>query len=217
MDSLGYPFCQGRILSESEEDCGQYDDYKEVFWVTGAAMCVRSKLFKDFEGFDADFFAHMEEIDLCWRMKQAGYQMAFVPDSVVYHKGGGTLSYLSPRKTYLNFRNGLSLLLKNERGLKLMWLFPLRLILDWIAAIRFTMVHERGYAIAVVRAHLYILSHFARIWRKRRAVLQLARRFRVGPDNSNTGRYKGSIIWEFFILRKKKYMDLSRVQSKSLT
>ncbi len=215
MDALGYPFCQGRILSEVEEDCGQYDEIKEVFWVTGAAMCLRAELFHKLKGFDSDFFAHMEEIDLCWRMKQAGYQVAYVPNSVVYHKGGGTLSYLSPRKTYLNFRNGLSLLLKNEKGLKLLWLFPLRLVLDWIALVRFLVVREGGNALAVIKAHGYMIKNFFRSWSKRKEVLRISNKHRVDKDNTATGRYQGSIIWEFFVLGKKRYADLSRIQSKS--
>ncbi|MCB0687010.1 MAG: bifunctional riboflavin kinase/FAD synthetase [Saprospiraceae bacterium] len=216
IDRLGYPFCQGRILSEVEEDFGQYDQYKEIFWTTGAAMVIRKNLFEKIGGFDADFFAHMEEIDLCWRLKQLGYKMYVYPASVVYHKGGGTLSYQSPRKTYLNFRNGMSLLLKNERGLTLIWLLPLRIILDFVAALRFTMVGELDNAFAVVKATGYTLINFPRTWFKRQRILKLKRRYKIGSDNTDTGRYKGSIIWEFFIKGRRKYHELRYFSNKYL-
>jgi GT2 family glycosyltransferase len=210
LDIYGYPFCRGRILSEVEQDFGQYEEEKEIFWVTGAAMCIRKKAFHDFGGFDADFFAHMEEIDLCWRMKQAGYKMKVVPDSVVYHEGGGTLSYLSPRKTFLNFRNGLCLLIKNEKGLKLIWLLPLRIILDFIAGIRFLLVKEYGNSKAVMKAMLSNAYHFFYNYGKRRKTLKQVRTYSIGPPNLKSGRYHGSIIWEFFIRGKKKYSDLRK-------
>ncbi|NND05373.1 MAG: glycosyltransferase family 2 protein [Saprospiraceae bacterium] len=213
MDTLGYPFCQGRILSEVEQDFGQYDKAREVFWATGAAMSIRRKVFMDFGGFDGSFFAHMEEIDLCWRMKQAGYQIWTQPDSVIYHQGGGTLSYTSPRKTYLNFRNGMSLLIKNEKGLKLLWLFPVRLALDLLAGLRFIIVAEWKNAWAVVKAMLYTFRHFFSTWKKRKHILALTQKLSIGEDNTNSGRYQGSIVWEFFLLGKKKYHDLRKVPS----
>ncbi len=216
MDYLGYPFCQGRILSNVEEDLGQYDQSKEVFWCSGAALIVRKETFEKFEGFDADFFAHMEEIDLCWRLKQAGYQMLYTPKSVVYHKGGGTLSYQSPRKTYLNFRNGLSLLVKNEKGLKLLWLLPLRVVLDLVACLRFFVVGEGRNGVAVIKALLYNLIYLPHIVSKRYQMRALIKRYRMGPDNTKTGRYLGSIVWEFFVLGKKKYADLRRVVSNRM-
>jgi len=213
MDSLGYPFCQGRILSEVEEDQGQYDEAREVFWATGAAMALRHKVFTDFGGFDGSFFAHMEEIDLCWRMKQSGYQIWVIPSSVIYHQGGGTLSYTSPRKTYLNFRNGMSLLLKNEKGFKLLWLFPLRLALDLLAGVRFVIVGEWQNARAVMKAMLYTFRHFSSTWSKRRHILDNRAKLSVGKDNTDSGRYFGSIVWEFFLLGRKKYHDLKKVSS----
>ncbi len=213
LDTLGYPFCQGRILSEVEEDLNQYDEVTEVFWCSGAAMVTRAKDFKKFLGFDADFFAHMEEIDYCWRLKQAGYRMMVIPQSVVYHLGGGTLSYLSPRKTYLNFRNGLNLLLKNEKGNKLLWLFPVRVLLDLVASIRFLLVGEFSNAKAVAQAYASVARHFVATWRKRKHILALVNKYRIGPDNSDAGRYWGSIVWEFFVLGRKKYADLGRIIS----
>lgn len=214
MDKLGYPFCQGRLLNEVETDLGQYDDAKEIFWTSGAAMMIRKDLFEKVGGFDADFFAHMEEIDLCWRLKQSGYKHYVVPESVVYHLGGGTLSYLSPRKTYLNFRNGMSLLLKNEKGYTLLWLFPIRILLDIIAMIRFALIGELGNARAIPKAYMYIFRHFSSIWSKRKLILETRNRIKVAEDNTSAGRYQGSIVWEFFILGKKKYLDLRHI-SKS--
>ena len=213
MDWLGYPFCQGRILNEVEDDLGQYDISREVFWATGAAMVIRKKVFEEFGGFDADFFAHMEEIDLCWRLKKAGYQIYVVPDSVVYHLGGGTLSYLSPKKTYLNFRNGLTLLLKNEKTLKLLWLLPMRAILDVVAALRFLLVGESGNARAVFKAMLYNVTHLGNALRKRKAFRKKLPELSIGSDNTMTGRYKGSIIWEYFALGKRKYSELKHFSS----
>lgn len=216
IDRFGYPFCQGRILSEVEEDFGQYDQAKEIFWTTGAAMVIRKNLFQKIGGFDPDFFAHMEEIDLCWRLKQMGYKMYVVPNSVVYHKGGGTLAYDSPRKTYLNFRNGMSLLLKNEKGLTLLWLLPVRIILDLVAALRFLVVGEGENALAVVRALVYSVINFPKTWFKRRKILKLRKRYKVGEDNSEAGRYRGSIIWEFFIKGRRKYHELRYFSKKYL-
>ncbi len=214
IDWLGYPFCQGRILSEVEEDYGQYDRTKEIFWATGAAMVIRRKTFVDFGGFDASFFAHMEEIDLCWRMKKAGYRISVVPVSVIYHKGGGTLNYTSPRKTYLNFRNGMTLLLKNERGLKLLWMLPLRLAMDLLAGIRFIFVGEGENAQAVWKAMTYTFRHIPETWKKRKRTEQLIKSLSIGPDNTRAGRYLGSIVWEFFVLGKKNYRELRKISSK---
>jgi len=122
MDSLGYPFCRGRIFASLEEDRGQYDGMQEVFWASGAAFVIRNDVWKQMEGFDQTYWAHHEEIDLCWRVKRAGYKVVMYSDSVVYHLGGGTLSYDNPRKVFLNFRNNLTTLLKNESALKLLWL-----------------------------------------------------------------------------------------------
>ncbi|MCC6727591.1 MAG: glycosyltransferase family 2 protein, partial [Saprospiraceae bacterium] len=134
IDSLGYPFARGRIFDTVEKDNGQYDNPVEIFWASGCCMMVRGPLFHGFGGFDNDFFAHLEEIDLCWRFKRAGYKIMFTPRSTVYHLGGGTLGYHSPYKTYLNFRNSYYTLLKNQGVLKLAYLLPLRLMMDTLAA-----------------------------------------------------------------------------------
>ena len=142
--------------------------------------------------------------------------MYVVPSSVVYHLGGGTLSYESPRKTYLNFRNGMSLLLKNEKGFTLLWLFPIRLILDMIAGLRFLLIGEYGNAKAVIRSSTYVFFHLPEILSKRKRILAIRDRIKVAPSNVSAGRYQGSIIWEFFIMGRKKYHDLRHVAKRLL-
>ena len=137
IDYLGYPFCAGRIFERTEDDNGQYDKPREIFWASGAAMFVRSDLFHALGGLDEDFFAHMEEIDFCWRAKNAGYKIMYCPDSTVYHYGGGTLNKISPRKTFLNFRNSLLLLYKNLPASKLQNVLNKRKYLDKLAAFVF--------------------------------------------------------------------------------
>lgn len=137
IDKYGYPFCRGRVFQNLENDEGQYDDLREVFWATGACMFVRADLYHKVGGLDDSFFAHMEEIDLCWRLKNAGYKVYCCPQSKVYHIGGGTLPKNSPRKTYLNFRNNLSLLVKNLPRHRVRRIILYRILLDWIAAFKF--------------------------------------------------------------------------------
>lgn len=135
VNSLGYPYCRGRRFGRVEKDKGQYDSTIDIHWATGACMCVRTSVYMETGGLDADFFAHMEEIDLCWRMRNKGWRIACVPTSVVYHLGGGSLSYDSPRKMYLNFRNNLLMLYKNMR---FPWLvLGIRFFLDYAAAMMF--------------------------------------------------------------------------------
>ncbi len=153
IDLLGYPYCRGRIFNTLEQDTGQYNSNVDIFWASGACFMIRSEVFKQAGGFDADFFAHMEEIDLCWRVKSLGLKIAFVPNSVVYHVGGGTLNKTSPRKTYLNFRNGISLLIKNLPIPMLLVALPVRLILDWMAAFLFWKNESFSHFTAVFKAH----------------------------------------------------------------
>ncbi|MBK5279827.1 MAG: glycosyltransferase family 2 protein, partial [Bacteroidia bacterium] len=137
IDTLGYPFCRGRIFNSLEIDKHQYDDTLQIFWATGACLFVRAELFRKMEGFDEDFFAHMEEIDFCWKLNRAGYSVLYQGASTVYHLGGGTLSVSNPRKTYLNFRNGLSLIVKHLSTGHLLWKLPIRIFLDWVAIIKY--------------------------------------------------------------------------------
>lgn len=152
LSPLGYPYCRGRRLGRVEEDKGQYDSIVCVDWTSGACMCVRTSVYKELGGLDASFFAHMEEIDLCWRMRNAGWQLACVPQSMVYHLGGGSLSYNNPRKTYLNFRNNLLMIYKNRR---FPWaVLTIRFFLDYAAALMFLVTGKKESALSVWKARL---------------------------------------------------------------
>lgn len=167
IDRWGYPFCQGRIFQQLEEDRGQYDLIREVFWATGACMVVRAKLYHEFGGLDEEFFAHMEEIDFCWRLKNAGYKIGYYPQSVVYHVGAGTLPKSSWKKTYLNFRNNLFLLLKNLPKQRLIPVFTIRIVLDLVAAMKFLSQGAFRDAGAVFKAYASFYKKIGYIKRKR--------------------------------------------------
>ncbi|NCC71603.1 glycosyltransferase family 2 protein, partial [bacterium] len=167
IDTLGYPFCRGRLFQSIEIDNGQYNDTCEIFWATGACMFVRAEVYHKFGGLDEDFFAHMEEIDFCWRVKNAGYKIMYCADSVIYHVGGGTLPKSSSRKTYLNFRNNLSLLFKNLPANKLHCVMLLRLILDFIAALKFLLNGDFKDAIAVTKAYIHFYFILPTNYKKR--------------------------------------------------
>ena len=201
IDTLGYPFCRGRLFYLLEEDQGQYNDEREIFWSSGACMMIRSKLFHELGGFDEDFFAHMEEIDLCWRLQRAGHRIYYTGHSTIYHVGGGTLSASNPRKTYLNFKNGLSLLYKNLPRTELLFKFPIRLVLDWIASVKFILSGTVWDGFAVLRAHL----HF--FWRYRREVSRRRKASGFGYRRL-PNQYKGSVVLDFFILGKRKTTEI---------
>lgn len=197
IDVLGYPFCRGRIFNDIEEDRGQYNDIKEVFWATGACFMVRTSMFRKFEGLDEDFFAHMEEIDLCWKFQRTSARVMYCGQSTVYHLGAGTLGYAKPQKTYLNFRNGLSLLLKHLNSSELWYKLPIRFILDWIAALQFLVKGQGGNFNAILRAHYNFITELNRDLRKRR---MLRRYF---PSYSKAHIYPGSVVWDHFIRHRK--------------
>ncbi|MEO1435311.1 MAG: glycosyltransferase family 2 protein, partial [Bacteroidota bacterium] len=197
IDLLGYPFCRGRIFMQLEKDQGQYQEAQEIFWASGAALVIKSELYHQFEGLDGDYFAHMEEIDLCWRLKRAGYQIMVEPLRAVYHVGGGTLPPSNPRKTYLNFRNSLITLLKNAPAKRLIWLIPARLVLDGLAGFRFLTEGKLKDIWAIIRAHFFCYGTIGRCVRKRRATKKLVEQHRIGPGNEE-GVYSGSIVWAFF-------------------
>lgn len=203
IDRFGYPFCRGRILNVLEKDEGQYDDACEIFWATGAAMVIRRSCWISAGGFDADFFAHMEEIDLCWRLKLAGYTIWYCPDAVVYHVGGGTLHKENPYKTYLNFRNNLLMLQKNLPFRSAIYRIFVRFWLDLLALIRFLAEGKIKDAGAVNKAHTSFFRHFRKTAAKRR---------KPGPANGThlSGVYKGSLIWDFFVRGKKCFSSLHR-------
>ncbi len=199
MDNLGYLFCRGRIFDKLEQDNGQYDDDIETFWATGGCLMVRSDLYHKVGGLDPHLYAHMEEVDLCWRLKNAGYKIGYIGGSTVYHVGGSVISYGSPQKLYYNFRNSLILLLKNERGSKLLWLFPLRLILDGIAGLQMLAGGKFKEMFTIIRAHFHFYGSFGKWWKKRKQAQK-----HVTLRNKE-GLYKGSIVWDYFALKKRTF------------
>jgi len=208
IDNLGYPFCRGRLFSVCEVDKGQYDSTQEIFWASGAALIIRSRLFEAIGGFDEEYFAHNEEIDLCWRLKRAGYKIMSRPRSVVYHLGGGTLPYDTPYKTYLNFRNTLFNLIKNEASPRLWWLLPLRTLMDGLAIMLFLAQGKFSQIGAIFRAHLWIWPNFFYLMRKRRESAEQIARTSIADKPNYTGRYPGSIVWQFYARGKRSFRDL---------
>lgn len=209
LDHNFYPFCRGRILDVIEEDKGQYDGEAEIFWATGACMLIRADLFHKVGGFDETFFAHMEEIDLCWRIKKLGYQFFVCPSSVVYHVGGGTLDYLSPKKTYLNFRNSLFMITKNYPGPLFPKLFY-RMCLDGAAAGMFLATFKPKHFWAVFTAHVDYYKRFGEMYDKRKHTLQSDR------EATHGGFYRGSILWARYFKRVALYKNLNlRLFSKT--
>ncbi len=202
IDRFGYPFCRGRILQTVEKDLGQYDQSISVSWASGACMMVRSSVWHESGGFDADFWAHMEEIDLCWRAQYLGYTVYICPDSVVYHVGGGTLNYNNPLKIYLNFRNNLYLLFKNLPGKQLAVKLPIRMILDGLAAFAFLLKGEFGSFGRVFSAHLKFYGNLPRLRKKRRII------FRTRKAYTFKGTTGYSILWNYFILKRRKFSEI---------
>jgi GT2 family glycosyltransferase len=202
IDKYGYPFCRGRILNKTENDIGQYNSQIDIFWSSGACMIVRSTAWEKCTGFDADFFAHMEEIDLCWRFHKAGYRVSFLPESVVYHVGGGTLSYDSPQKTYLNFRNNLFLLYKNLHERKLKKILFIRKLLDGVAAGFFLLKGSIKSFKAVWKAHMDFYKAIPVLNEKRKSIVT------TDADNASNYIFNKSIVYEYYIKRKRTYQDL---------
>ncbi len=167
IDQLGYPFCRGRIFQALEKDEGQYDDIHDIFWATGACMFIKSKVFNQLGGFDEDYFAHQEEIDLCWRAHNVGHRVLYVGHSTIYHLGGSTLSNMNPKKTYLNFRNSLFTITKNLPRRKAALIVFSRLLLDGVAAIRFIFQLKPLHSWAILRAHLSFYRQLPKLLRKR--------------------------------------------------
>lgn len=203
IDKFGYPFCRGRIFSTVEKDNGQYDTVEDIFWATGACLFVRAELYKQSGGLDGDFFAHMEEIDLCWRLKGMGYRIVYNPQSIVYHVGGGTLPKSNSFKTYLNFRNNITLLFKNSFEGNIGSILFQRMILDGVAALRFLVVREFGNFWSVFKAHLYLYSNYRKILAKRRHNKAIFKQI------SHKEMYKQSIVFSYF-LKNKHHFDTLR-------
>jgi len=208
IDMFGYPFCRGRILNRIEEDLGQYNQPSQIFWATGACMFVRASAFKIAGGFDGDFWAHMEEIDLCWRLKNRGYKVAYEPKSVVYHLGGGTLSYGSPKKIYLNFRNNLFMLFKNLPRNQFTRIFFARMVLDGVAAAKFILGFNFREFRAVIKAHFSFYQNLGKLMRKRKEIQKHV----IVKNHPEV--YPQSIMWKFFIQKKRRFSDL-KFQPKS--
>ena len=188
------------MFTTLEKDHGQYDNPCEIFWASGAAMFVRSDVWKQLGGLDNDFFAHMEEIDFCWRAKNAGYRVEYCPQSTVYHVGGGTLPKSNPRKTYLNFRNNMALLYKNLHQSRLAWVLFCRIILDYVAAFKFLLERKPKEFGAVVKAHKAFYHWIPSLKAKRKSLKQ---------QKHVSGLYPGRLLIDYYLLRKKRFSDLN--------
>lgn len=201
-DRFGYPFCRGRILNRIEVDAGQYDKATPIFWASGACMFVKAGVFREVGGFDGNFWAHMEEIDLCWRLKSRGYEIWYQPESVVFHLGGGTLSYGSPKKIYLNFRNNLFMLFKNLPRHQFKRIFFARMVLDGIAAIKFLAGFQFYGFWAIIKAHTAFYRNIPLLIKKRKEIQKSV----VVKEHREI--YNKNIMWKFFLQKKRKFSEL---------
>ena len=208
MDRFGFMFCAGRVFDHCEVDQGQYDEDRTVFWASGAALLVSANGWRDVEGLDVDFFAHMEEIDLCWRLRNRGHAVGVATGAHVFHLGGGTLGQSNPFKAELNFRNNLFLLLKNDHRAGIGWRIFVRKLLDGIAAIRFLMEGKPAFFRAVIKAHRAFDRQKGSMLAKRRREMSAASG--RASVQSQTGRYSGSIIVDYYFAGRKKWSDLPR-------
>ncbi len=200
IDRFGYPFARGRVLENIEKDEGQFDTPQTCFWASGAAMFVRAAVYTKLGGLDEYFFAHQEEIDLCWRMQLSGYKVYVQPASVVYHVGGGTLPKGNSKKTYLNFRNNLIMLYKNSSGFSLLFTLYMRFGLDAIAAYKALFTGDAGYFIAVAKAHFHFIN-----W----VLFHQNKSLFVKEKNSLLqGKFAGSILWQYYFKRKKTFLEI---------
>jgi len=197
VDLYGYPYCRGRVFNMIEKDNGQFDDISNIFWASGACLFIRSKVYHLLGGFDEDYFAHQEEIDLCWRTQNEGYDVKYVGMSTVYHIGGATLQETNPHKTYLNFRNSLLNTVKNIPKRWFLFVVFSRLILDGVAGIKFALELRPIHTWAIIKAHFSFYRHFFKFLKKRK-VLQ---------KKSNYNLHT-SIVWQYFILKRKTFKDL---------
>ena len=202
IDRYGYPFCQGRIFNSIEADQGQYNQSREIFWASGACMMIRGPLYKIAGGLDKDFFAHMEEIDLCWRLKNRGYGIMYVPASLVYHLGGGTLPQGNPQKTYLNFRNNLFLLYKNLPGEILVRIMFGRMVMDALASLRFLLKASFGEFYAVFRAHMSFYKGYAGYRKFRKDESKFI------SHHKHREIYPGIIVFEYFLRKRETFQSL---------
>lgn len=193
IDKFGFPFCKGRIFDTLEEDLGQYDTETEIFWATGACFFIRKDVFRTLQGFDADFFAHQEEIDLCWRANNLGYVVKYCPSSIVFHVGGATLNEANPMKTFLNFRNSLAMLTKNLPNEKVFPIIFIRLCLDGLAGIQFLFKGKVTHTFAILKAHFYFYHLIGRNLKKR------------SNSQKTDYFYTKSIVWNYFVQKKNTF------------
>ncbi len=204
IDKYGYPFCRGRIMDTVERDEGQYNDECEIFWATGAFMVVRSRVWHEMGGLDDSFFAHMEEIDLCWRIRNRGYKVMYCPDAEAFHLGGGTLNQGNPRKIFLNFRNSLWMLFKNLPKGHLFTRLLARMVMDGASAMVYLFQLKFSYFWAVVKAHFALYSNLGRLRRQRRALQEGGTE--NGPLISCT--LDGSMVWRYMVRKQKTFNKL---------
>lgn len=197
LDFFGYPYCRGRVFDSIEKDENQFDDTSPIFWASGACFFIRSKVFKELNGFDEDYFAHQEEIDLCWRVQNLGYSIKYVGSSKVYHVGGATLNETNPRKTFLNFRNSLLSIVKNVPKRYFLVILFSRLVLDGIAGIKFVLNFQVNHCFAIIKAHFSFYWNFNKFLQKRKQV----------PKSLKYYKHT-SIVWQYFILGRKKFNEL---------
>jgi hypothetical protein len=193
IDKYGFPYCRGRIFNTVEEDNGQYNDTKDIFWASGACFFIRNSVFKSLDGFDESYFAHMEEIDLCWRVFNKNYKTKYVGASKVYHVGGATLKNTSPKKTFLNFRNSLFTLVKNTDKNLFLRTFT-RMLLDGIAGVRFLVLLQFKHFFAIIEAHLSFYKNLSRILKQRKSLTNDRKYYDIN-----------SIVWSYFIKKRKKF------------
>ena len=200
MDYLGYPFARGRVFDSIEMDNGQYDDPKPCFWASGAALFIRSKMFHEVGGLYSFFFAHQEEIDLCWRLQRCGYKIFVQPASVVYHVGGGTLPKGNSSKFFLNFRNNLIMIWRNQGWMNRIFIFPVRLTLDAITAWRGLFRGDSAIFVSVLKAH-FSFYHWL--------IFEKDVQLKAGKSNRLLyGLYQGSVVWQFFIRKRRKFSEI---------
>ncbi|MEI6524178.1 MAG: glycosyltransferase family 2 protein [Bacteroidota bacterium] len=204
IDRIGYPFCRGRIFDSIEVDKHQYEKEEEIFWASGCCLFIRSECLFEVGGLDTDFFAHMEEIDLCWRLKNKNYLIYYCPSSIVYHVGGGTLNAINPQKTYLNFRNNLYLLTKNLPSKFFFRTLLLRMILDGIAGIKFLLQGDINHLYAVLKAHKDFYYNFKKMYNKRKEN-NIDKKEKILSKVFN-----GSIVWNYYIKRNKTFTSLNK-------
>jgi GT2 family glycosyltransferase len=200
IDRFGYPFAKGRIFDICEEDRGQYNDASLIFWCSGAALFIRSEVFRQAGGFDEYFFAHQEEIDLCWRIQYLGHKLSSCPQAVVYHVGGGTLPRGNTKKTYLNFRNNLIMLAKNLPWSQKWWKIPFRVFLDNVSAWKGLLSGEGGYFIAILRAHLAFIRWI--LFKQNSSVFPKKR------SSKFHGIYPHNLVWQHFVKKKKHFSEI---------